>query len=609
MSFEAWLKLAHIAALSVWAAGLVAMPGLLKDLGGEPTPEKGRRLRYGRFAFEVFLSPAAIVTVATGTILIFVSRPASDWLALKLVAVGGMALLHMLMARGIARRGRRIEPGPWGRSAMTVAVLACISAVLFFVLAKPPIEVALFPSWLVDGRPPDFLPGWTPSWLDVPRERDSGFPGQAPAPGLLLFVVFHRRDPETVLEDELAAVPAGEAREQQREHREHEAPGQHRLDVVAHAVHPAQAEHREERHRDHRVAPGGGAAPRAGHEHHLASPRERGEAAHDEGRRRAPERGPREERIARPPVDRVAARDPERPRDRKGDEHRMNGMTEKRDPAVEVLVGRSVLRMRGAGSLEHGASFVSRTGARIGVALLALFALGGWTGPYSTLDPAGPMAARVATLWWVMLVGATLIFALVIVLAIVPFLQSGPRRPVSQRWFLIGGGLVFPFVVLSALMVYAFWHEPVDGLAETGRPGVRVEAIARQWDWTFVYPDAEGGPVSLQNRLVVPTGHPIRLSLTSEDVIHSFWVPRLAGKRDAIPGIVNHLTINAEVPGIYGGICAEFCGVGHAFMGFDVEAVEPEAFAEALARAVAEAGDGPRSADAGERALEGETGR
>ena len=202
----------------------------------------------------------------------------------------------------------------------------------------------------------------------------------------------------------------------------------------------------------------------------------------------------------------------------------------------------------------------------------------------STLDPAGPAAERVATLWWVMLAGATLLLVGVTALALWSMRERREGGKVSVRWHLWGGGLALPLTVLAALLAYAFaleWraHETSSG----GGERLRVEAVARQWAWDFAYPDAPGGPLRVGDRLHIPAGRPIEVAITSLDVIHSFWVPRLAGKRDAIPGRVNVLMIEAERPGVYSGVCSEFCGEGHAGMTLTVEAHPPDDFPSVLA--------------------------
>ena len=93
--------------------------------------------------------------------------------------------------------------------------------------------------------------------------------------------------------------------------------------------------------------------------------------------------------------------------------------------------------------------------------------------------------------------------------------------------------------------------------------------------------------VTTKNVLHLPAGTPVDIVVTSQDVIHAFWVPRLAGKIDAVPGRVNRLRIQADQPGRYEGLCNEFCGLGHAGMRFTVIVHRPEEFSAALAQAAA----------------------
>ncbi|MFN4129096.1 MAG: cytochrome c oxidase subunit II [Paracoccaceae bacterium] len=180
------------------------------------------------------------------------------------------------------------------------------------------------------------------------------------------------------------------------------------------------------------------------------------------------------------------------------------------------------------------------------------------------MHPAGPAAAAIATLWWVLLAGAVAIFVMVMVLLVLAFRISGSDEPNAVRGqegrWIIGLGLVFPSVVLAALLVYGL----VIGerlLPRGGTDIVRVEAEARQWAWRFAYPDLRVD--ATDGVLHIPAGRPVDVHITSLDVIHSFWVPRLAGKLDAIPGHVNILRIEADLPGTYAGVSAEFSGVGY----------------------------------------------
>lgn len=113
----------------------------------------------------------------------------------------------------------------------------------------------------------------------------------------------------------------------------------------------------------------------------------------------------------------------------------------------------------------------------------------------------------------------------------------------------------------------------------SGEHPVRVEVIGRKWWWEFRYPT--NGPSTrfrTAYELHIPVGRPVQVELLASDVIHSFWVPALAGKRDAIPGKDRVLTLQADAPGVYEGRCAEFCGVQHANMRFVVIAESDAAF-------------------------------
>jgi cytochrome c oxidase subunit 2 len=195
-----------------------------------------------------------------------------------------------------------------------------------------------------------------------------------------------------------------------------------------------------------------------------------------------------------------------------------------------------------------------------------------------------------------MLAGAVLILAGVMGTALFALVRRSTA--VNERAFLAAGGLAFPAVTLTALMVFALMQG--DRLfAAPARDDVRVQVTARQWHWEFRYPDAPGGPRGSRDRLLVPAGRWIEVEVRGGDVIHSFWVPRLGGKIDAIPGHVNRIRLRAARPGVYTGQCSEFCGTGHAAMIFLVEAVAPEAYDDLVAalppatvRAPAPASDG-----------------
>lgn len=156
--------------------------------------------------------------------------------------------------------------------------------------------------------------------------------------------------------------------------------------------------------------------------------------------------------------------------------------------------------------------------------------------------------------------------------------------------------MVFPSVVLLALLLYglALGERLIarSGGADPEAAPLRVTAQASRWQWTFGYPSlpVAGGTVG---RLHLPAGRPVDVHVGSTDVIHSFWVPRLAGKVDAIPGRINVLRLETREPGVYAGLCAEYCGTGHARHGFEVEVHAAPDWAGAVAREAARAAAAP----------------
>ncbi|TVQ34358.1 MAG: cytochrome c oxidase subunit II [Geminicoccaceae bacterium] len=209
------------------------------------------------------------------------------------------------------------------------------------------------------------------------------------------------------------------------------------------------------------------------------------------------------------------------------------------------------------------------------VPLLLLPLVAACGGPYSTLEVHGPASSSIASLWWGMFFGSLVLFALVMVALALTFLCPNWARRVSPAQWIIGGGLVLPALVLPPLVAWAL----VAGERLLPLPGqgvTRIEVVAEQFGWQFGYPD-QGGATTV-NLLHLPAGEPVDLHITSTDVIHSFWVPQLAGKLDAIPGKTNVLRLQADRTGTFYGQCAEFCGIGHAFMRFEVEVREPDDF-------------------------------
>jgi cytochrome c oxidase subunit 2 len=211
-------------------------------------------------------------------------------------------------------------------------------------------------------------------------------------------------------------------------------------------------------------------------------------------------------------------------------------------------------------------------------------------GMHDALQAMGPQAAHIVDLWRIFLVICTLVFAAIMVALIMatrraprihtqetPDLsqvnqpEHGPRRTVTTA-VVVSVLLLLVLLAASVFTDRALARLPL-------KDAVNIEVTARQWWWNVKYLQ---GPVSetfwTANEIHVPVGRPVVVKLNAGDVIHSLWIPSLAGKRDLIPGRTATIAFQADKPGIYRGQCAEFCGFQHAFMAFEVHADTPEQF-------------------------------
>jgi len=199
-------------------------------------------------------------------------------------------------------------------------------------------------------------------------------------------------------------------------------------------------------------------------------------------------------------------------------------------------------------------------------------------GVQSSLAPAGREAERIARLFWWMTGAGVIVWVSVIALAVyLVRLQADPRDRRRNSVLVIGGGVVVPTVVLTVLLVFGLAMLP-PAVARAPAGSLEVHVIGEQWWWRVRYMRQDGSAVDLANELRLPVGEPVQLRLESDNVIHSFWVPSLAGKMDMIPGRTTYLTLRPTATGIFRGTCAEYCGTAHALMGFYVEVMEPDAF-------------------------------
>ena len=221
---------------------------------------------------------------------------------------------------------------------------------------------------------------------------------------------------------------------------------------------------------------------------------------------------------------------------------------------------------------------------------LLLTACGG--APQSALDPAGPFAKKPDDLFTIVFWIAVVVFVVVqglIIFASVKFrakkdddalpVQVHGNTKLEIFWTLVPALILAGLAVPTVQMIFELDAEPEGAMT--------VEVIGHRWWWEYRYPDQD---IVTANELVIPAGQPVRLVMTSEEsgapdrgVIHSFWIPALAGKQDVVPGRTTTLNLLADEPGRYLGQCAEYCGLSHANMRARAVALEPGEFEQWVA--------------------------
>ncbi|MGH2788332.1 MAG: cytochrome c oxidase subunit II [Actinomycetota bacterium] len=217
----------------------------------------------------------------------------------------------------------------------------------------------------------------------------------------------------------------------------------------------------------------------------------------------------------------------------------------------------------------------------------------------SVLDPRGPAARRIEGLWWLMFWISVVVFV-----GVVGMLAAGlwrrrrndedPRRPVG--WgepFIIVAGVVIPAVVLTGVFFVSLRDLQVLSSPDE-QTELTIDVVGHDWWWEATY---EPSGAVTANEIHIPAGRPVRVRLTTDDVIHSFWVPQLQVKVDMIPGKTNEMWLEADESGRYRGQCAEFCGLQHANMIFYVVAQSPAEFERWLDNVVLPAAE-PESSSA-----------
>jgi len=201
----------------------------------------------------------------------------------------------------------------------------------------------------------------------------------------------------------------------------------------------------------------------------------------------------------------------------------------------------------------------------------------------TTFAPKSDFAEWTRTLYLQVIAWDTLILVIVAVATLLAIFrystrvraqhEAPPASPESlalEVTWTVGPALVLLAIAIPTIRT-TFRFQPAVALANA----LTVKVTAHQWWWEVQYPDLE---IRTANEIHLPMGQPVQLELQSADIIHSFWVPALGGKRDVIPGHMNTMTLVASVPGVYLGQCAEFCGLSHANMRFRVFVDTPAEF-------------------------------
>ena len=212
-------------------------------------------------------------------------------------------------------------------------------------------------------------------------------------------------------------------------------------------------------------------------------------------------------------------------------------------------------------------------------------------GIQNAINPAGPNAENLSRLWWLMFTVCSIVFVLVIVAVLLalrnrtaeaadrtPMLEP-PEQSERRRRNVIISLTTITVIVLFVFLIASYSSGRAMRLNDPGKNGLSIELTGHQWWWEVRYNDVEPSNIfTTANEIHIPVGVPVTFTLRGADVIHSFWVPNLNGKKDLIPGKINTMWLQADKPGVYRGQCAEYCGLQHAKMALWVVAEPQEQF-------------------------------
>jgi cytochrome c oxidase subunit 2 len=212
-------------------------------------------------------------------------------------------------------------------------------------------------------------------------------------------------------------------------------------------------------------------------------------------------------------------------------------------------------------------------------------------GIQNAINPAGPNAGNISKLWWLMFYVCSAVYVLVMIGLFVSLrratAEAADRVPLVEpsqesehrRRNVVLSATTITVIVLFVFLIASYSSGRSLRLNDPTKNGLSIELTGHQWWWEARYMDVDASNIFITaNEIHIPVGVPVMFTLRGADVIHSFWVPNLSGKKDLIPGKINTIWLQADKPGVYRGQCAEYCGLQHAKMALWVVAEPPEQF-------------------------------
>lgn len=212
-------------------------------------------------------------------------------------------------------------------------------------------------------------------------------------------------------------------------------------------------------------------------------------------------------------------------------------------------------------------------------------------GIQNAINPTGPIAENLSRLWWLMFIVCSIVWVLVMIGVLLslrrataeaadstPILEPSEESERSRRNIIISLTTI-TVIVLFVFLIASYSSGRSLRLNDPTKNGLSIDLTGHQWWWEVRYNDVDASNIfTTANEIHIPVGVPVRFTLHGGDVIHSFWVPNLAGKKDLIPGKLSTMWLQADKPGVYRGQCAEYCGLQHAKMALWVVAEPQEQF-------------------------------